>query len=126
MWTDIITGEKYEGGKYFTKKCSYFEQPVLAKPNSIIPFGSFENNFEYDYLKDTCFTIYELEDGAHAECEIYDINNERVCKLSAKRSGGIIEVTYSQHTKKFSIAVSGTDICVEVSPTADGKVIISL
>ena len=38
-WYDIITNEAYEGGKYYQKTCSYFEMPVLARPNSIVTYG---------------------------------------------------------------------------------------
>lgn len=126
IWTDIITGDKYDGGRYITKKCDYFQQPVLAKPNSIIPYGKFEKNFEYDYMADTCFTIYELEDGAAASCEVYSTAGEKLCLLTAVRNGNIIEVQYSQHIRSFSVAVSGTDIFICVSPTTEGKVIINL
>ncbi|MCD7772875.1 MAG: alpha-xylosidase, partial [Ruminococcus sp.] len=62
-WTDIITGKVLEGGKWYTHKCSYFEIPALAKPNSIITYGNFERDVVYDYVKDANAVIYELEDG---------------------------------------------------------------
>ena len=45
-WYDIITGKTYEGGKYHAVTCTFMEMPVLAKPNSIVTFGAFENQFE--------------------------------------------------------------------------------
>ena len=50
-WYDLITGKTLEGGKYHSIKCSFMEMPVLAKPNSIIAMGNFENQFEYDYAE---------------------------------------------------------------------------
>ena len=57
-WTDIITGETIEGGRYVKKKCSYLEMPVLAKPGSIIVYGDFNNSFEYDYINNANAVIY--------------------------------------------------------------------
>lgn len=45
-WTDIITGKVLEGGKWYKHKCSYFEIPALAKPNSIIAYGNFERQID--------------------------------------------------------------------------------
>ena len=41
-WTDIQSGETYEGGKYYTRKCDYFQTPILARPNSIVTYGNFD------------------------------------------------------------------------------------
>lgn len=62
-WYDIITGKTYEGGKYHSVTCTFMEMPVLAKPNSIVTFGAFENQFEYDYLDGADAMICSLEDG---------------------------------------------------------------
>ena len=39
-WTDIQSGETYEGGKYYTRKCDYFQTPILARPNSYFYSGT--------------------------------------------------------------------------------------
>jgi alpha-D-xyloside xylohydrolase len=69
-WTDIITGKVLEGGKWYTHECNYFEIPALARPNSIIAYGDFKRDVEYDYLENTVFTIYELDDGKTVTCPI--------------------------------------------------------
>ncbi len=114
-WTDIITGKVFEGGKWYTHKCSYMEMPVLAKPNSIVAYGNFEKDFEYDYLNGTTFTIYELEDGKSATCPIYDTQANLVFTLTATRNGNIITCDCSATDAKFKIAVASTDICIDAT-----------
>ena len=92
-WTDIITGETIEGGRYVKKKCSYLEMPVLAKPGSIIVYGDFNNSFEYDYINNANAVIYNLEDGKSSETEVYDIDANRVMSMKAERNGNEICVT---------------------------------
>ena len=104
-WTDIITGKVLEGGKWYKHKCSYFEIPALAKPNSIIAYGNFERQIEYDYLEGTTFTIYEL---------------------TATRHGNKIECEYTDTKASFKITVANTDKTVEIAPNFSGKVIIEL
>ena len=109
VWTDIISGEKLTGGRYYRKTYDYFSMPVLAKPNSIIPFGCFEKNFEYDYLENAELVIYELGDGMTAECEIYDKSAEKVLTFTAKRSGNAVTVSHTPTNKKFKVTLSCSD-----------------
>ena len=125
-WTDIITGKVLEGGKWYKHKCSYFEIPALAKPNSIIAYGNFERQIEYDYLEGTTFTIYELEDGKSAVCPIYDTEANKVFELTATRHGNKIECEYTDTKASFKITVANTDKTVEIAPNFSGKVIIEL
>ncbi len=125
-WTDIITGKVFEGGKWYTHKCSYFEIPALAKPNSIIAYGDFGSDVEYDYLNNAVFTIYELEDGKTATAPIYDTEANKVFELTATRSGNIIECSYTDTDKAFTVKIANTDKEVKVNPSCGGKVIIEL
>ena len=125
-WTDIITGKVLEGGKWYRHTCTYFEIPALAKPNSIIAYGKFERDFEYDYLNGTTFTIYELEDGKSAVCPVYDKEANKVFELTAKRTGNRIECDYTDTSATFRIKIASTDKEVEISPKYSGKVVIDL
>lgn len=122
-WTDIITGETIEGGRYVKKKCSYLEMPVLAKPGSIIVYGDFNNSFEYDYINNANAVIYNLEDGKSSETEVYDIDANRVMSMKAERNGNEICVTYTSG-RAFKVTAEGK---VFDAPAADnGQIIINL
>lgn len=109
-WYDIITNDVYEGGRYYTRTCNYFEMPILARPNSIITFGEFEtNNVVYDYLNNAEATIYNLEDGKTATTTIYDSESNKLTDITATRNGNVIEVSYAATDKTFTVAVAGTD-----------------
>lgn len=119
-WTDIITGETIEGGRYVKKKCSYLEMPVLAKLGSIIVYGDFNNSFEYDYINNANAVIYNLEDGKSSETEVYDIDANRVMSMKAERNGNEICVTYTSG-RAFKITAEGK---VFDAPAADNSQII--
>lgn len=124
-WTDIISGKQYEGGKFYNEKFDYFSLPCLAKPNSIIAYGNFEKDFEYDYLNGAEFVIYEPEDGKSTECNIYNVKAEKIFTLTSCRNGGKVEISYTNTNLCFSVRVFGKD-AVKVNPTSEGKVIINL
>lgn len=106
-WTDIISGKVYDGGKYYKETYDYFSLPCLAKPNSIVTFGNFENGFEYDYLQNAEFVIYQPEEGKEITAAIYDNDAKKVFELKAVRHGGAVEVTFSKTEKPFSVKVAG-------------------
>ena len=124
-WTDIISGKVYEGEKFYTEKYDYFGLPCLAKPNSIIAYGNFERNFEYDYLENTEFVIYQPEENKEMKCEIFNTEAEKVFTLTAIRKGEKVEVTYSDTTKPITIKIAGGKT-VNIKPSSAGKVIIEL
>lgn len=125
-WEDIVTKEVYEGGKYYSRTCNYYEMPILARPNSIIAYGAFEtNNFVYDYLQNATVTVYNLEDGKTATTTVYDSEANKLTDVTATRKGNTICVTYEATDKAFTIAVSNTDKVV-VAETGTSEVVISL
>lgn len=125
VWTDIISGKKYQGGKYYREKYDYMSLPCLAKPDSIIGYGKFERDFEYDYLNGTEFVIYEPSEGVEISADIYDTNAEKTFTITAKRTGDLVEVSYTETDRHFTVRVSGYDP-VEVTPTTNGKVILKI
>ncbi len=92
-WTDIQSGKVYEGGRWYATQNDYYQMPVLARPGSIIAYGSFKRAFEYDYASGAELVIYQLADGETAETEIYDTSAKRVVSVKASRSGDVITVT---------------------------------
>ena len=114
-WTDILNGKIYEGGRFYREKYDYFGLPCLAKPNSIIAYGDFKRGFEYDYLENTEFVIYQPEDGREITCDIFDIETNKVFTLTAVRHGSTVEVKFDKTDKAFSVKVAGGE-SVSVQP----------
>ncbi|QAA31782.1 alpha-xylosidase [Clostridium manihotivorum] len=113
-WYDIVTKDTYEGGRYYQRKCDYYQMPILARPNSIVTYGEFtNNNVVYDYLQDAEVTIYGLEDGKSATASIYDSEANKLTDITATRSGNVINVTYNAVNKNFKVVVAGADRTVE-------------
>ncbi len=114
-WTDIITGKVYEGEKWYRETCNYFEMPILARPNSIVTYGDFVRDFEYDYLANAEAVIYELGDGCEASTVIYDKEANKLCDIKAVRNGNTVTVSYTKTDRDFTVKISGTDIAVKAA-----------
>ena len=122
-WTDIITGRVYEGEKWYRTTCSYFEMPVLARPASILVYGNFVRDFEYDYLGEAEAVLYELADGQSARTAVYSKEAELLAEIRAERSGNRIAVSYTKTDRSFTVKVSGTDIAVRAEAGTDSLMI---
>ena len=106
-WTDIITGETFEGGRYIRRTCNFLEMPVLAKQNSIVVYGDFKQNVVYDYVQNAEAVIYNLEDGCTAETKVYDSEANLALTITAVRSGETVRVTATATDKPFTVTLFG-------------------
>ena len=113
-WIDIQSGKTYEGGHFYAENYDYFGLPLLARPNSIIAYGAFERDFEYDYLEGTEFVIYSPAEGKEITAEIFDTEAASVFTLTAVRHGDTVTVKHTPTDKKFTVRVEGiSDIQVK-------------
>jgi alpha-D-xyloside xylohydrolase len=106
LWTDIQTGEKLPGGRFYNKQYDYFGLPLFAKPGSIIPFGRFGNDFEYDYLDGAEFVIYELSEGQTAVFDIYNTGALKIFTLTAAKQDGQVTISHTPTEKTFTVRTS--------------------
>ena len=105
IWQDIITGESYAGGRYYHRHCDYFELPLLAREGSIVAYGDFRGNFEYDYLDGCEFVLYNLPDGETASTSIYDADGKCIFTLTARRDGDVVTWESTPTERRFSVRV---------------------
>ena len=113
-WTDIQSGEVFQGGKWYEKRFDYFSMPLFAKPGSIVVYGDFKRSFTYDYAQNAEAVIYGLADGASAETTVYDADSNEILHISARRSG-----------KEISVKLTGRTDSVRVTSAQGLKIKIS-
>ncbi|MDR1175691.1 MAG: alpha-xylosidase [Treponema sp.] len=89
-WTNIISGEVIEGGLWKHERHGYMSLPLLARPSSVIPFGSNIERPDYDYGDGVCFHVFETEEGMKTETEVSDSKGDASLKLEVCRDGGSI------------------------------------
>lgn len=121
-WTDIQSGETYEGGKYYTRKCDYFQTPILARPNSIVTYGNFDAEDKmtvvYDYLQDAEAVVYGLEDGKTAQAAIFDSESNKITDITATRNGNVITVSYAATDKSFKVTAESKTVEAKAGSTS--------
>jgi alpha-D-xyloside xylohydrolase len=106
-WTNFLTGEKVQGGRWIKEHHSYLSIPLLARPNSLIALGNNNVKADYDYADGVTLHLFELEDGKTASATVYNVNASAELTVNAARSGNTISVTSSGAGKSWSLLLRG-------------------
>jgi alpha-D-xyloside xylohydrolase len=115
-WTRLLANEVVEGGRWIRERHGYMSMPLLARPNSIIPFGSVDGKPDYDYAEGVCFHVFEPAEGEAAVAAVTDLGGRTVLGCRALMRG-----------KRLSIRLEGTGRCEVVlrnaasAKAADGR-----
>lgn len=95
VWTDYLTGEIQEGGRWYTRFCDYFHLPLLVREGTILPVGIDEERPDYDYLSQTTLKLYQIKEGSRVRTTVPDMEGREAVCVEAVREQGEIQVSVS-------------------------------
>ena len=95
VWTDYLTGEIQEGGRWYTRVCDYFHLPLLVREGTILPVGIDEERPDYDYLSQTTLKLYQIKEGSRVRTTVPDMEGREAVCVEAVREQGEIQVSGS-------------------------------
>jgi len=96
VWTDYISGKKYEGGRWYKEKYDYMSLPLLVRPDTILPIGGRDNRPDYDYMEGLTLKCYELKEKEETEVYIPEPDSVNKNKIIVSKNGDSINV-YPDH-----------------------------
>lgn len=91
-WTNFITGQEVNGGRYVTENHDYFSLPLMVKPNSLIPVGKSDHQAEYDYAGDVTFHLFSLDHGKQAAATVRNVKGQAELSVSIARNGDTLYI----------------------------------
>lgn len=106
-WTNFLTNEVVEGGRWVSERHGYMSLPLLARPNSIIAVGSQDTRPDYDYADGVVFHVFALEDGKTAAAEVYTPKGELEMTIRVSRCGARWNIKVVGASKPWSILLRG-------------------
>lgn len=92
-WTDFLTGEVKEGGRWIQEKHGYLSVPLLVKENSIVAIGAHDDKPDYDYGEDAELRIYEPVAGTTVTEIVYGMDGSEEIRISVTTEEGRISVS---------------------------------
>ena len=108
-WTNLLTGEAREGGRWYREKHSYLSIPLYVRENSIIAVGSRNDNAVYDYADNVTLRLYALQDGIQAHTTVYSEDNQPVLTAHITRQGSTYHI-HADSPKPCRIALINAGI----------------
>lgn len=102
-WISILTGKAYEGGRWYKEKFDAITLPLLARPNSVIVTGRYNDETMYDYTDHPIVNAYEMKDGKISTI-ITDNYGEKLGTIVVEKKDGKIKA-YSDVVKKFDLII---------------------
>ncbi len=92
IWTNYLTGEEREGGKWYREKHGYLSIPLYVKEGSIVANGAHNENAVYDYADGVTFRVYRVKDGQTLNSFVYDENAGAASQVSVTRNGNTCRI----------------------------------
>jgi len=106
-WTQLLTGEVIVGPRWVRETHDFMSLPLLARPNSLIPFGGVTSRPDYDYAENVRLALYALEDGATAEALVPTLQGEVALRASARREGEHITLRVKGAQVSWDLLLAG-------------------
>ncbi|MGN0423972.1 MAG: alpha-xylosidase [Acetatifactor sp.] len=124
-WTNYLTGEEREGGRWYTEKHGYLSIPLYVKEGSIVAVGAENKKAVYDYADNVTFRVYALADGKTANSVVYDTEANPAASVTVDRKGDTytIAVESAKPCKVVLMNVGGENKTVEF--TGSDKVVVN-
>ena len=107
-WSDIESGERYELGVLSGSRAR-----VLARPGSLIPFGSSSESCDYEFCEGITARAYSLHDGVAACCEPAGRYGVREAILCARKVGRELEFSSTKPLPglRFECGSESVEMC---------------
>ena len=91
-WTNFLTGETRQGGRWYREKHGYLSIPLYARENSIIAVGASDDGPEYDYADGVTFKVYAPEAGGETGTVVYDGKGRQDTVIQVDRKGNVCKI----------------------------------
>ncbi|MDE7049529.1 MAG: alpha-xylosidase [Lactobacillus sp.] len=102
-WISFLTGKVYESGRWYKEKFDDITLPLLARPNSVIVTGHYNDKTMYDYADHPIVNVYEMKDGKISTI-ITDSYGVKIGTIVVEKKEGKIKA-YSDVVKKFDLII---------------------
>jgi alpha-D-xyloside xylohydrolase len=114
-WTNYLTGEVVEGGRWVREQHSALSVPLLVRPNTVLAVGNTDTRPDYDYANGVTLHLYEIAAGAPITTIIPTTTGEVAATFTVERMGQTIRVIPDGKTTGWRVLLVGMDAVNEVA-----------
>lgn len=127
-WTNFLTGEVREGGRWYREKHGYLSIPLYVKEGSVVAVGACDDGSVYDYAQAVTLRVYALAEGKEAGTVVYDAQAAQDTLVRIVRTGKEIKAEVTGD-KPCRVVLVNAGTAAEVSGAAwsaeDSDIVLS-
>jgi alpha-D-xyloside xylohydrolase len=87
-WTDLLTGERREGGCYVCEsRTGFLRVPLWVRAGTLLVTSPHADRPDHDATQDLRLQPFELAEGARVSAEVFSPDAERQVRFEAQREG---------------------------------------
>lgn len=108
-WTNFLTGEQREGGKWYSEEHGYLSIPLYAKEGTIVAVGAKNDGPVYDFADGVTYRVFTVKDEVKASTEVFNTNSEKESEICVERISNTykIQVKSSKPCRIELVSVKG-------------------
>lgn len=108
-WTNFLTGEQREGGKWYSEEHGYLSIPLYAKEGTIVAVGAKNDGPVYDFADGVTYRVFTVKDGVKTSTEVFNTNSEKESEICVERISNTykIQVKSSKPCRIELVSVKG-------------------
>jgi alpha-D-xyloside xylohydrolase len=106
-WTNLLTGQVLEGGRWLREQHGYLSLPLMVRPNSVLAIGANEQQPDYDYPDSVTLHIFEPQDGATIVTHVLAQSGAEGASFEVRRDGSLIQVQARGASKPWRVMLRG-------------------
>ncbi len=102
-WTNFLTNDEVEGGRYVTETHGYLSLPLMMRPGKVVPVGGGRDVPDYDYRKDVCFHVHDCHTPLECRTTVYNQEGGLSCEARFSSDGETLTVSLEGSGGEFSL-----------------------
>ena len=118
-WTNILSNQVVEGGKWLHEVHDFMSLPLMARENSILPVVGNDSDVEYDYGTDLTLHVFEL--NGTASCDVVNMKGEHILTVSAKNQDGRVSMSFEGRAEGLKVLLRNVEAVENLSGAAAQK-----
>lgn len=92
VWTNYLTGQVREGGRWYREVFDYFHLPLMVRENTVLAIGNNDERPDYDYITGTTLKLFQIKDQAKVRIMVPDMDGDEAAHIMVTSDQGRIEV----------------------------------
>jgi alpha-D-xyloside xylohydrolase len=108
-WTNFLSGEVVEGGRWQREQHGYLSLPLMVRPNTVLPVGAVEGRPDYAYADGVTFHVFEPMDGTSASARVPAPDGSVAMTIEVCREADRIDVQVEGASFSWSVLLRGID-----------------